>query len=346
MSTSPQRRSAILPLAWPEMTARGREKIWHYLRKMGIVKNVNMMVGHAGIVIAESNEFHYYDFGRYITPRIMGRPRSAATDPKLKLDTIPMWDDHGRLSNVEALLSELEAKKAATHGEGRLFASVFYGGDVQKALTYAKELQEKGYVGYHGLDKKQSNCARFVANTILASMERNTKEYRRFKYPITFAPSPYFNVLAGASSGQFVIWTDGQGEWLTKPTGHALLDILVKGSYAFRKSKARSLPSDGKVGQLEEPDQRPAGVLASDVYLGGIGEGAYHRLQEVSKTSILMTRIDLAGKVEFMAEYECPADWLLDWKSGHAHLVHDSHYAWLTLKHKKTNDTQRCRRIP
>ena len=346
MSTGSQHPSAIIPLAWPEMTARGREKIWHYLRQMGIVKNVNMMVGHAGMVIVESDAFHYYDFGRYITPRIMGRPRSAATDPKLKLDILPTWDEHGRLSNFEALLGELEAKKAATHGEGRLFASIFYGGDAQKALAYAKALQEKGYVGYHGLDKKQTNCARFVTNAILASMERNTKEYRRFKYPITYAPSPYFNVLAGASSGEFVIWSNGLAEWQTKPTRHALLDILVKGSYAFRKSKARGLPSDDKVGQLEEPDQRPVGVLASDVYLGGIGEGAYHRLDQVAAGILQMARIDLAGNEEFKAKYSCPETWILDWKSGVAELVHDSHYAWLTLKHKKTNDTQRCRRIP
>ena len=346
MSTGTQHPSALIPLAWPEMTARGREKIWHYLRQMGIVKNVNMMVGHAGMVIVEADRFHYYDFGRYITPRIMGRPRSAETDPKLRLDTVPTWDEHGRLTNFEALLAELESKKAATHGEGRMFASVFYGGDSVKALTYARALQEKGYVGYHGLDKKQTNCARFVTNTMLASMGRNTKEYRRFKYPVTYAPSPYFNVLAGASSGQFVIYSNGQAEWQSKPMGHALRDILVKGSYAFRKSKALHLPPDTRVGQLEEPDQRPAGVLPTDVYLGGIGEGAYHRVEAKSADVLEMARIDLSGNVEFTATYACPAKWVEDWQAGEALVVHDTHYAWMTLAQKATNERQRCRRIP
>ena len=328
------------------MTARGREKIWHYLRKIGIVKNVNMMVGHAGMVIVEKEHFHYYDFGRYITPRIMGRPRSAETDPKLRLDTVPAWDEHGRLTNFEALLAELEAKKAATHGEGRLFASVFYGGDSAKALTYARALQEKGYVGYHGLDKKQTNCARFVTNTMLASMERNTKAYLRFNYPVTYAPSPYFNVLAGASSGEFVIYSNGQAEWHAKPMWHALQDILTKGSYAFRKSKALHLPPDNRVGQLEEPDHRPDGILPSDVYLGGIGEGAYHRLEARGAEVLEMARIDLSGIEEFKAHYACPAQWVEDWKAGEAQLVHDTHYAWITLAHKATNDRQRCRRIP
>lgn len=328
------------------MTARGREKIWHYLRKIGIVKNVNMMVGHAGMVIVEKEHFHYYDFGRYITPRIMGRPRSAETDPKLRLDTVPAWDEHGRLTNFEALLAELEAKKAATHGEGRLFASVFYGGDSAKALTYARALQEKGYVGYHGLDKKQTNCARFVTNTMLASMERNTKAYLRFNYPVTYAPSPYFNVLAGASSGEFVIYSNGQAEWHAKPMWHALQDILTKGSYAFRKSKALHLPPDNRVGQLEEPDHRPDGILPSDVYLGGIGEGAYHRLEARGAEVLEMARLDLSGIEEFKALYACPAQWVEDWKAGEAQLVHDTHYAWITLAHKATNDRQRCRRIP
>ena len=346
MSTGTQHPSALIPLAWPEMTARGREKIWHYLRKIGIVKNVNMMVGHAGMVIVEKEHFHYYDFGRYITPRIMGRPRSAETDPKLRLDTVPAWDEHGRLTNFEALLAELEAKKAATHGEGRLFASVFYGGDSAKALTYARALQEKGYVGYHGLDKKQTNCARFVTNTMLASMERNTKAYLRFNYPVTYAPSPYFNVLAGASSGEFVIYSNGQAEWHAKPMWHALQDILTKGSYAFRKSKALHLPPDNQVGQLEEPDHRPDGILPSDVYLGGIGEGAYHRLEARGAEVLEMARLDLSGIEEFKALYACPAQWVEDWKAGEAQLVHDTHYAWITLAHKATNDRQRCRRIP
>jgi len=346
MSTGTQHPSALIPLAWPEMTARGREKIWHYLRRVGIVKNVNMVVGHAGMVIVESNRFHYFDFGRYITPRIMGRPRSAETDPKLRLDTVPTWDADGRLTNFEVLLAELEAKKAATHGEGRLFASIFYGGDSSKALAYARALQEKGYVGYHGLDRKQTNCARFVTNTILASMERNTKEYRRFKYPVTYAPSPYFNVLAGASFGEFVIYSNGQAEWQRKPVGHALKDILIKGSYAFRKSKAKLLPPDNRVGQLDEPDQRPEGVLPSDVYLGGIGEGAYHRVEAKGAEVLEMARIDLSGVEEFKALYACPAKWVEDWKAGKAQLVHDTHYAWLTLAQKATNERQRCRRIP
>ena len=90
-------------LAWPEVTARGEEGIIKFLRTIGVVKNVNMMVGHAAMMIAEGSSLRYYDFGRYITPRRMGRIRSAETDPALTFATVPKWDEQGRLTNIDAV---------------------------------------------------------------------------------------------------------------------------------------------------------------------------------------------------------------------------------------------------
>lgn len=345
MSSSSQRHSAIIPLAWPEMTARGSEKIWAYLRKLGLIRNVNLMVGHAGMVLVEHDAFRYFDFGRYLTPRIMGRPRSEETDPKLALEARPRWDEHGQLANFEELLQELEQKKAATHGEGRMFASIFYGGDVEKALAFARNLQEKGYMGYNGLDRKQSNCARFVATTILAALDPASRAYRKFRYPVTLAPSPYFNVIAGASSGRFIIWHQGQGEWHQRPMGHALTDILEKITYAFRRSKAAQLPPDTRVGQLQEPDHLPAGLPEWATYLGGIGEGAWHDVRVIAEDRLQMSRINLEGVVEFTADYQCDPEWSQNFLEGKVHLVHDTHFAWLTLANKLTNERLRCRRI-
>ena len=345
MSHAVLRHSAIIPLAWPEMTARGSEKIWTYLRKLGLIRNVNLMVGHAGMVIVEHDQFRYFDFGRYLTPRIMGRSRSQETDPKLALTTRPEWDERGHLTNFKALLQELEDKKAATHGDGRMFASIFYGGDVAKALAFAHQMQEKGFMGYNGLDRRQSNCARFVATTILASLEPGTRPYRRFRYPVTLAPSPYFNVIAGASSGQFMIWSEGRGEWHQRPVGHALRDILEKITYAFRRSKAIHLPPDTRVGQLHEPDEQPESLPEGAVYLGGIGEGAWHDVRVVANDRLQMSRITLEGIVEFTADYHCDPDWSEAYRRGEARLVHDTHFAWLTLAMHTTNERLRCRRI-
>lgn len=339
------RHSAIIPLAWPEMTARGSEKIWSYLRKLGLIRNVNLMVGHAGMVLVEHEEFRYFDFGRYLTPRIMGRPRSKETDPKLALETIPSWDGQGRLTNFASLLQELEDKREATHGQGRLFASIFYGGDITKALTYAQNMQERGYVGYNGLNRKLSNCARFVATTILASVDPSTWAYRRFRFPVTLAPSPYFNVIAGASDGKFMIWSQGKGTWHERPMAHALWDILEKITFAFRHSKAVHLPPDTRVGQLHEPDHRPPGLPNGVTYLGGIGEGAWHDVRIISDDRLQMQRITVEGVVEFTAEYQCKPEWSRALNQGHARLVHDTHFAWLTLAKHATNERLRCRRI-
>ena len=90
MQNSPH-NSAVLVLAWPEVTARSDEGIMKFFRSIGLVKNLNSMVGHAAMIIAKDDSLNYYDFGRYISPRRMGRIRSGETDPGLLLKTIPLW---------------------------------------------------------------------------------------------------------------------------------------------------------------------------------------------------------------------------------------------------------------
>ena len=99
-------------IAWPECTARGDESILILLRKAGIVKNLNMRVGHAAICLInpQTAEVLYYDFGRYITPRGYGRARSKYTDPTLVLETRATFDEDKNLTNVEDIAQELDAK--------------------------------------------------------------------------------------------------------------------------------------------------------------------------------------------------------------------------------------------
>ena len=58
-------------IAWPQCTARADESLAIFLRKTGLVKNLNMRVGHAAICLInpQTKEVLYYDFGRYVTPR-------------------------------------------------------------------------------------------------------------------------------------------------------------------------------------------------------------------------------------------------------------------------------------
>ena len=114
------------------MSVRAAESVFHWLRKMGIMKNQNILVGHAAILIAEGDSLTYYDFGRLHHSQWPGRARCAWTDPKLQMETKPQWDGQGNLCNMEAIAWELESMAEVTHGEHTLYASILNEVDVVK----------------------------------------------------------------------------------------------------------------------------------------------------------------------------------------------------------------------
>ena len=338
---SGNKNSAVIPLAWPELTARGPEKIWGILRKARIVKNVNFKVGHAAMVVALDDEFHYFDFGRYITPIGFGRARSAETDPKLVLNLIPEWSNDRKLLNFEALCQELENIKIATHGDGPMFASIHYHADIIKVLTYAKSVIDLGYTRYNAFQTKDSNCARFVAKSLMAGWNSDSQYRSRFKTPITVAPTPYFNVVAAASDGCFLIWENGKGEYHKRPRHHALKDLFVKLLESFLSSKAQNLPTDSKIGLTDIPTEKPTNVPKESVYLGGIGEAAWHNIEVETEFKLNLTRYNYSGEVEFSAEYLVSTDWISKLQHSECKLIHDTHYCWLTLCCLQTNEKKR-----
>jgi hypothetical protein len=328
------RNSAVLVLAWPEVTARGEEGILKFLRSVGVVKNVNMMVGHAAMMVADGNHLRYYDFGRYITPRRMGRIRSGETDPALAFATVPHWDAEGKLTNVEAICRELDAKSAATHGEGLLQLSIYYTPDVDLVDAKARELQFGGLIGYHGLDSKQTNCARFVQTALLAGIGHEPRHYRRYRRPVTYtAPTPFFNVLAAAQDGSsYLEWRGGAATWKQAPMIKAWWDVTAKIFASASRSKTTHLNRDEVVGKLAEPAQRPAEVPLHAEYLGGIGEGAWYVAQPSADHLIYSERWSYAGNLEYQAHYLAEETLVRQLADREARLTHDSHFAWLTLE--------------
>lgn len=305
-----------------------------FLRSVGVVKNVNVMVGHAAMMVARGSQLNYYDFGRYITPRRMGRIRSAATDPGLSFDTVPQWDEAGRLTNVEAICHELDAKSAQTHGEGLLQLSVYYAPDVELVEAKAQELQFGGLIGYHGLDPKQTNCARFVQTSLLAGIGHEPAHYSRYKRPVTYtAPTPFFNVLAAAQDGErYLEWRQGHAEWKQAPMVKAWWDVTAKIFASVSRSKTAHLNHDAVVGKLETPALRPEGVPHDAIYLGGIGEGAWYRAEKVGDRTLEGQRHNYAGDHEFTAHYAAEEALVTQLGSREARLVHDSHFGWLTIE--------------
>lgn len=340
-SLSKNRNSAVIPIAWPELTARAPEQIWYLLKKARVVKNVNFKVGHAAMVIALDNEFLYFDFGRYITPLGYGRTRSAETDPKLILHTLPKWSTNKKLLNLEELCNELEDIKIATHGDGPMYASIHYEAEIQDLLLYVKEIIEKGYVRYKAFNKSDSNCARFVAKSLLSGWKTNNSFRSRFKAPVTVAPTPYFNVLAASSDGNFIKWENGVGEYHQKSHYHAAKDIFVKGLESFKSSKAKDLPTDVRQGLTDPPEKLPDNLSEEFVYLGGIGEAAWHKTEILNNNLVKLTRHYYSGDLEFEAVYEVSTEWVEKLSSSSCKLVHDTHFCWLTLQCKTSGEKHR-----
>ena len=262
-------------IAWPECTARGDERLLIFLKKAGVLKNLNMRVGHAAICLInpQSNEVLYYDFGRYITPRGFGRARNKYTDPDLTLQTKAIFDSNEDLQNIEEIASELESKSKYTHGYGPLVFSVSKTINFIKAKSYADDMISKGYFPYNGLIKTASNCARYVTETMKAANEDGTIG-TKLKYPLTVRPTPLFNVVAAKSQDTIYSFEGGKLEFLEKSRRHSLSDLSVKLLESAFSKYTNTLTDDEIQGAIEEP-QRPALLPAHAQWLGGLGEGGW-----------------------------------------------------------------------
>ncbi len=290
-------------IAWPECTARGDERLLIFLKKAGVVKNLNMRVGHAAICLInpQSNEVLYYDFGRYITPRGFGRARNKYTDPDLTLQTKAIFDSNEDLQNIEEIASELESKSKYTHGYGPLVFSVSKTINFIKAKSYADDMISKGYFPYNGLIKTASNCARYVTETMKAANEDGTIG-TKLKYPLTVRPTPLFNVVAAKSQDTIYSFEGGKLEFLEKSRRHSLSDLSVKLLESAFSKYTNTLTDDEIQGAIEEP-QRPALLPAHAQWLGGLGEGGWFVADRADEHRFKGTKYAKDGALEHEAIY-------------------------------------------
>jgi len=179
----------IIVLAWPEGLVAGAGSWYDRL----FATNGKYRVGHSALVLvnSRSNQLEYFDFGRYHTPTDFGRVRDKETDPDVILKTLAIIKDN-TIENIQAILSELVGSKA-THGEGKMFASILSNISFEKGYQYAKLIQKKGAIAYGPLIRRGTNCSRFVAGVMRAA---NSNRYTnlRLKYPFCISPSPKRNI--------------------------------------------------------------------------------------------------------------------------------------------------------
>ena len=178
----------IITLAWPEGMVTAPDSWYDKIAS----KNGKYRAGHSAIVLINTTtqKVHYFDFGRYHTPEGYGRVRDIETDPDLTL--IDAIIANGQIQNMDAILLHL-AKMKATHGEGKLYASLLTNVDFNNAFATAKNIQNKGLLLYGPFVRSGTNCSRFVAAVIKASGPSFIKRIR-LKYPFCISPSPKRNV--------------------------------------------------------------------------------------------------------------------------------------------------------
>lgn len=290
-------------IAWPQCTARADEGLAIFLRKAGLVKNLNMRVGHAAICLInpQTCEVVYYDFGRYITPRGFGRARSKYSDPNLNLEVKAVFDEDKNLVNVEEIAAELDSKSKYTHGAGPLVFSVSKTINYTKAKGYADEMVMKGYFPYNGLYKSASNCARYVTETMKAANEEGTVG-TKLKYPLTFRPTPLYNVVAAKTEDIVYSFEGGTLQYLDKSRRHSMADLSAGLLESAIGKYTDQLPDDSIQGLIEEP-RRPSALPTAAQWLGGLGEGAWFHINKIGPHSFEGIKYDVDGILEHEGIY-------------------------------------------
>lgn len=186
----------IITMAYPETIVMVADE-WYspFLRYLGIGKKNYVRAGHAALVLIEKTTgvMEYHDFGRYITPEPNGRVRGKDTDNELDFPLVANIEN-GTITNLNEILTFLGTHPKFTHGDGKLVASVCNAINYEKARQHITKMQNKHFIRYAAFIKNACNCARFVTDSLIASVTDTTIKKALIKSK-WFTPSTVGNVL-------------------------------------------------------------------------------------------------------------------------------------------------------
>lgn len=192
----------IIVLAYPDtFVTVSDEWICKILPFFGLGTREYIKAGHAALILIENKtgDARYFDFGRYVTPKGYGRVRGANTDAELELPFKARMGIDDSLQNIDEFLLWLDENPHKTHGSGRLLASICEDVCFELAEKHIFYLQQKGSVRYGAFGFTESNCSRFVTDTILAATKKK-KIHKGLKRNKIFTPSTVGNVEKAATS--------------------------------------------------------------------------------------------------------------------------------------------------
>ena len=275
----------IVILAYPE-TFVSQTQFWYrpIFELVGLGKNGKIRAGHAAALIIDKNsrKVEYTDFGRYITPKGLGRARTSETDPELKFNLIAEFDESGNLQNFESILKHIYQYPEKTHGHGPMYASLVDGVDYHKCKDFIEICQKnKEGQAYGPFDLQGSNCSRFVRDLIYYGKENKTTPLlNRLK---RLSPSPLGNVYFMGDRSQ-CYYLNGSTKKIDKfPQFEPFFKLF--GSKVNHKNYAEQ--------KVDVQKQFP-----NAQWLAGIGAGAWFDISE-SNEGFNIKRIDQDGSVIF-----------------------------------------------
>ena len=283
---SNKNEACVLALAYPDFYIIP-EKRWymHIFAAMGMVKQGKISAGHAGLVIINKSNGHikYADFGRYSTPIGKGRVRSMLTDPELEIKIKASFNSKGELLNLEEILKFFEARPDITEGVGPLFASMNPHVDLTRINQYVDSLAQVGSMPYNLTQKNSSNCARFVADSIVHATSDERVKYK-FKHHYKPFLSPLGNVYSNAAD-QRPIYKIENGK-IEEVNANGIL-IILRYLWFNRPNEKNSVYASKKGAYLEPLKNK---VPKEAQWLGGFADGAWFELLDVYKRDYLIRK--------------------------------------------------------
>lgn len=296
----PNNDAFILTLAYPETIVSHAEE-WYskFLRFVFVGSKKHVRAGHAALVLINKSTgvLEYHDFGRYITPSPNGRVRGRETDFELNFPLTATIKNH-TIENLEDILKFLATHPKLTHGDGNLYASVCNAVNYNLARTHIDQMQSQGFIRYAAFAKIACNCARFVTDTLIASVT-NLQLVKSLDDSKWFTPSTIGNVVI-ADTEDFVYVVSDKGvikefdSTVSKENRRLFLDVL--------KGYNPSL-----VGTLEPKENETKAEHAQ--WLGGIAAGAWFELYNLnSNNKYRFRRISPYGNIDCDAVYGVNAE--------------------------------------
>lgn len=281
----------IVILSYPDTIVRPAywevsSKLWPLI---GVGNKHAIPAGHAAILLLQKNkpEINYYDFGRYITSYGNGRLRTKEIDPELEV-TITATFKNDSLLNVADILLWVEKNPEKTHGDGRLIASIHEEINFTKAQQFIQQLREKKEIPYGAFIKNGMNCARFVADIIIAS-SNNKKVSTQLKKSIVLTASPIGNVIKSNTTD--VIYLVHRQE-ISKYKNRA---VLKEHRATFFNKCKNTLQLKG----TEHPNLEVF-ELKNATWLGGIASGAWFKIEaKLNENTYTIARYTASGKKDF-----------------------------------------------